>query len=47
MLGAIAIHKSFGDHHVLKGVSLTVARGEVVTLIRRQRVGEVTPSCAA
>lgn len=37
-----AIHKSFGDHHVLKGVSLEVARGEVVTLIGASGSGKST-----
>ena len=32
-LAAVNIHKAFGDHEVLKGVSLSVQRGEVVTLI--------------
>src|SRR5690606_11502266 len=37
-----AIHKSFGDHHVLKGVSLDVAKGEVVTLIGASGSGKST-----
>lgn len=27
------IHKQFGIHHVLKGINLTVRKGEVVTII--------------
>ncbi|WP_430795410.1 amino acid ABC transporter ATP-binding protein [Achromobacter spanius] len=42
MLRATAIHKSFGDNHVLKGVSLDVARGEVVTLIGASGSGKST-----
>ncbi|OZI53114.1 amino acid ABC transporter ATP-binding protein [Bordetella genomosp. 4] len=41
-LQASAIHKSFGDHHVLKGVSLDVAKGEVVTLIGASGSGKST-----
>jgi len=42
MLEATAIHKSYGTHHVLKGVSLSVARGEVVTLIGASGSGKST-----
>lgn len=42
MLEAAAIHKSFGDHKVLKGVSLSVAKGEVVTLIGASGSGKST-----
>ena len=42
MLEATALHKSFGDHHVLKGVSLAVAKGEVVTLIGASGSGKST-----
>ncbi|HYG45101.1 MAG TPA: amino acid ABC transporter ATP-binding protein [Bordetella sp.] len=42
VLQASAIHKSFGDHHVLKGVSLDVAKGEVVTLIGASGSGKST-----
>lgn len=41
-LQATTIHKSFGDHHVLKGVSLDVAKGEVVTLIGASGSGKST-----
>ena len=41
-LGAKAIHKSFGAVAVLKGVSLDVARGEVVTLIGASGSGKST-----
>ena len=42
MLIASEIHKSFDSHHVLKGVSLSVARGEVVTLIGASGSGKST-----
>jgi len=42
MLAAKNIHKSFGDNHVLKGASLNVARGEVVTLIGASGSGKST-----
>ena len=32
MIQLDAIHKSFGDLHVLRGVSLSIKRGEVVWL---------------
>ena len=27
------VHKSFGDNHVLRGIDLSVASGEVLTII--------------
>ncbi|WP_283816358.1 amino acid ABC transporter ATP-binding protein [Bradyrhizobium genosp. L] len=42
MLVAQNIHKSFGDNHVLKGAALSVARGEVVTLIGASGSGKST-----
>jgi polar amino acid transport system ATP-binding protein len=41
-LAAENIHKAFGDHKVLKGVSLSVSRGEVVTLIGASGSGKST-----
>ena len=41
-LTAHNIHKAFGDHQVLKGASLSVARGEVVTLIGASGSGKST-----
>ena len=41
-LRATAIHKSFNDNKVLKGVSLDVLKGEVVTLIGASGSGKST-----
>jgi polar amino acid transport system ATP-binding protein len=41
-LAADDIHKAFGEHEVLKGASLSVARGEVVTLIGASGSGKST-----
>jgi polar amino acid transport system ATP-binding protein len=41
-LAADGLHKAFGDHKVLKGASLSVARGEVVTLIGASGSGKST-----
>jgi polar amino acid transport system ATP-binding protein len=42
MLRADAVRKSFGDHEVLKGISLDVAEGEVVCLIGASGSGKST-----
>jgi polar amino acid transport system ATP-binding protein len=42
MLRADAVRKSFGDHEVLKGISLEVAEGEVVCLIGASGSGKST-----
>ena len=36
------VHTFYGDSHVLHGVSLTVARGEVVTILGRNGMGKTT-----
>jgi lipoprotein-releasing system ATP-binding protein len=42
MIKATDIHKSFGDLEVLKGVSLEVARGEVVSIVGASGAGKTT-----
>ncbi|KQX74089.1 MULTISPECIES: amino acid ABC transporter ATP-binding protein [Aeromicrobium] len=42
VLRADAVRKSFGDHEVLKGVSLEIAEGEVVCLIGASGSGKST-----
>lgn len=37
-----AVHKRFGDNHVLKGIDLDIARGDVVALIGRSGSGKST-----
>src|SRR5215468_4691597 len=36
------LHTYYGDSHVLQGVSLTVAPGEVVTILGRNGAGKTT-----
>ena len=42
MLKLEEVHKWFGSLHVLKGVSMTVARGEVVVIVGRSGSGKST-----
>jgi len=39
---AAGVHKSFGDKHILTGVDLEVARGEVVVLVGPSGAGKTT-----
>ncbi|WP_461452016.1 ABC transporter ATP-binding protein [Mucilaginibacter sp.] len=40
MLKAQSIHKSYGQLHILKGVDLEVARGEIVTIVGASGAGK-------
>jgi polar amino acid transport system ATP-binding protein len=42
MIRLEAVHKSFGDNHVLAGIDLTVAPGEVLTIIGPSGSGKST-----
>ena len=44
MLEIKDIHTYYGNIHALKGVSLTVSQGEVVTLIGSNGAGKTTQS---
>lgn len=39
------VHKSFGDHEVLKGINVSIRRGEVVAISDRP-VAASRPCCA-
>jgi ABC-type polar amino acid transport system ATPase subunit len=42
MIELVGIHKSFGDNHVLRGVSLSIEKGEVVCIIGPSGSGKST-----
>lgn len=42
MIEGINIHKKYGDLEVLKGVSLTINRGEIVAIVGRSGAGKST-----
>ena len=42
MLELFDVHSFYGDAHVIRGVSLTVGRGEVVALLGRNGMGKTT-----
>lgn len=42
VLRATGIHKFFGDHHVLRGCSMTVYPGETITILGRSGSGKST-----
>jgi histidine transport system ATP-binding protein len=45
-LNVIDLHKRYGEHEVLKGVSLQANAGDVISIIGSSGSGKV-PSCAA
>ncbi len=42
MIQASNIHKRFGDLHVLKGVNLTVRKGEIISIVGKSGAGKST-----
>ncbi|MEM9546069.1 MAG: ABC transporter ATP-binding protein [Bacteroidota bacterium] len=42
MIKASNIHKSYGDLHVLKGIDLTVEKGEIISIVGKSGAGKST-----
>jgi polar amino acid transport system ATP-binding protein len=42
MIDVQGLHKYFGDHHIIKGVSFQVRRGELISVIGRSGCGKTT-----
>lgn len=42
MIKGINIHKSYGDLHVLKGIDLSVTKGEIVSIVGKSGAGKST-----